>query len=103
MRRDEELSKAPRSEHQSIRKRLKDEQDFKCAELYEMYRQIMDELVTQQNVSSVCAGFICPHSIHSKGKNWSGTVNSDWVCLRSCPFFFGDGRCNKCALCKSET
>ncbi|XP_067928403.1 serine/threonine-protein kinase TAO1-like isoform X2 [Watersipora subatra] len=50
-RRDEELSKAPRSEHQNIRKRLKDEQDFKCAELYEMYRQIMDDLVTQQNVT----------------------------------------------------
>lgn len=50
-RRDDEYSKAPRSEHPAIRKRLKDEQDLKNAELYEMYQQVMDDLVTQQNVS----------------------------------------------------
>ena len=46
-----ELAKAPRTEHQNIKNRLRDEREYKCGQLYESYKQIMDDLVTQQNVS----------------------------------------------------
>lgn len=50
-RQEAELTKANRSEHQNIKNRLKDEREYKCRQLYESYKQIMDDLVTQQNVS----------------------------------------------------
>lgn len=53
VRRDEECLRAPRTEHKNIERRLKDEQEYKSRAIYENYKQLMDDLVANQNVSPI--------------------------------------------------